>query len=152
MLCLYNFIMITKTSNLEGHNNNIIFRESKNPKHLFQDSKGECFGGTFSSWLLQCSFHLKVHGHSSIGSLLSDQGDWHNMVSSSQLIDYNLISLQSKQLTIQPFCLIHVIFPSLSVNYSWDVMDGCFIPLIPIFTFSCGVFCNLEKFSNEEKY
>lgn len=26
-------------------------------------------------------------------------------------------------------------------------MDGHFIPLIPIFTFSCAVFYNLEKFS-----
>lgn len=42
--------------------------------------------------------HLKVHDHSSICSLLSDQGDWHKMVPSSQLIDYNLVSLQSKHL------------------------------------------------------
>lgn len=42
--------------------------------------------------------HLKVHIHSSICSLLSDQGDWHKMAPSSQLIDYNLVSLQSKHL------------------------------------------------------
>lgn len=47
------------------------------------------------------SSHLKVHSHSSICSPLSDQGDWHKMVSSSQLIDYNLVSLQSKQLNHQ---------------------------------------------------
>lgn len=39
------------------------------------------------------SSHLKVHSHSSICSFLSDQGDWHKMVSSSQLIDDNLVRL-----------------------------------------------------------
>lgn len=48
----------------------------------------------FLHFLPAVSSHLKVHGHSSVCSLLSDQGDWHKMVSSSQLIDDDLVSLK----------------------------------------------------------
>lgn len=40
--------------------------------------------------------HLKVHSHSPICSLFSNKGEWHIMVSSSWLIDYDLFSLRWK--------------------------------------------------------
>lgn len=92
ILCLYNFKIITKTSNLEEHTNNI-----REPKNQFSEEELSVLAVLFFL-IAAVASHLEVHGHGSICSLLSDQGDWHKMVSSSQLIDYNLISLQSKQL------------------------------------------------------
>lgn len=76
---------MTKTFDREEHMNNIIFQELIDQNHQLSLVKAIKFSVLVAFFLMiaAVSSHLKVHRHSSICSFLSDQGDWHKMVSSS---------------------------------------------------------------------